>query len=115
MHYSDILANTIEKDKAYGTVTGRLKPSPFTFCRVTTNDSLGLIQSYVGEGEITDDAAESFGGYGVVRIQKLQKLLAHICENGYEHHVGMNRSRVAGALEEAFSKYLGWLVYHHEA
>jgi len=27
----------------------------------------------------------------------------------------MNASRTASVLSEAFSRYLGWEVYHHEA
>jgi hypothetical protein len=29
----------------------------------------------------------SFGGYGVIKIPNFQKLLHHICENGFEHHI----------------------------
>jgi L-fucose isomerase-like protein len=37
-----------------------------------------------------------------------RKLLRYICENGFEHHVAINLSTQADALEEAFTKYLGW-------
>jgi len=67
----------------------------------------------VGEGEITDDPVDTFGGYGVVQIPAFQDLLHYICENGYEHHVAVNPTRVADAIAEAFSKYLGWDVYYH--
>ena len=113
MDYQEIIASSVGKENTYGTVVGKLRPTPITFCRVSTNDSLGLIQSYMGEGEITGDEVESFGGYGVVRIPRFQRLLAHICTHGYEHHVAMNPSHVADAVEEAFSRYLGWSVYHH--
>ena len=42
-------------------------------------------------------------------------ILQHICENGYEHHVAASRSEVSHAVAEAFSKYMGWSVYHHAA
>jgi L-fucose isomerase-like protein len=113
MDYQEIIAGTVGKERTYGTVVGRIQPTPVTYCRVSTNDSFGVIQSYLGEAEITDDPVETFGGYGVVRVPGFQKLLAHICENGFEHHVAMNPSRVADAVEEAFGKYLGWDVYHH--
>ncbi len=113
MDYQEIIAGSVGKEKTYGTVVGRIKPTPVTYCRVSTSDSLGIIQVYLGEGEITDDPVDTFGGYGVVRVPEFQKLLAHICDNGFEHHVAMNPSRVADALEEAFSTYLGWEVYHH--
>ena len=114
MDYQEIIAGAVGKDNTYGTVVGKIKPTPVTYCRVSTNDSMGTIQAYLGEGEITDDKVESFGGYGVVRISGFQGLLAHFCEYGYEHHVALNPSRVANALEEAFGKYLGWAVYHHQ-
>ena len=113
MDYQEIIAGTVGKENTYGTIVGRLQPSQFTYCRVSTNDGLGMIQSYFGEGEITDDPLETFGGYGVVKIPGFQNLLAHICTNGYEHHVAVNASRIADVLEEAFSGYLGWSAYHH--
>jgi L-fucose isomerase-like protein len=113
MDYQEIIAGSVGKENTYGTVVGKLKPNPVTFCRVSTNDYVGSIQAYLGEGEITDDPVNTFGGYGVVRIPGFQRLLAHICEYGYEHHVAMNPSQVADAVEEAFGKYLGWSVYHH--
>ncbi len=69
--------------------------------------------AYVGEGELTDDPLTTFGGYGVVRVPNLQKLLAYICENGFEHHTAINLSLHAAAVGEALGKYLGWQVYHH--
>jgi len=50
----------------------------------------------------------------VVRIPNFQKLLAYICENGYEHHVALNQTQVADAVYEALTKYLGWEVYYHK-
>ncbi len=113
MDYQEIIAGSVGKENTYGTLVGKLRPTPITYCRVSTNDVKGTVQAYLGEGEITDDRVKSFGGYGVVRIGDFQGLLAHICENGYEHHVALNPSRVAAAVDEAFSKYLGWSVYHH--
>ena len=46
---------------------------------------------------------------------QFQKLLRFICENGFEHHVAINPTRVAFGLKEALSTYLGWEVYHHGA
>jgi L-fucose isomerase-like protein len=115
MDYQEIIAGTVGKESTYGTVVGRVKTGPFTYCRVSTDDSRGVIRAYVGEGELTDDPLETFGGYGVVRIPDFQELLQHICENGYEHHVAINLSQVASAVNEALSKYLGWEVYYHRA
>ena len=101
------------KENTYGTIVGRVKASPFTYCRVSTDDFNGKILAYLGEGELTNDPLKTFGGYGVVKIPNLQKLLAHICENGFEHHVAISPSLVAPAVDEALSKYMGWEVYHH--
>jgi L-fucose isomerase-like protein len=114
MSYQDIIAGTVGKENIYGTVVGRIKSGPFTYCRVSTDDARGVIRVYLGEGEVTDDPLQTFGGYGVVNIPNFQGLLKHICENGYEHHVAVNRSQVAAAVNEALSKYLGWDVYYHK-
>lgn len=114
MDYQDIIAGTVGKENTYGTIVGRVRTGPFTFCRVSTDDLNGRIATYVGEGELTDDRMKTFGGYGVFRIPDLQKLLYTICENGFEHHVAINLSQTASVIHEAFEKYLGWDVYHHK-
>ncbi len=114
MDYQAIIAGTVGKDKTYGTVVGRLKSSPFTYCRVSTDDLNGRVLAYLGEGDLTDDPVSTFGGYGVVRIPRFQELLAYICENGFEHHVAVNPARVAPALNEALTKYMGWSTYYHK-
>jgi L-fucose isomerase-like protein len=81
---------------------------------VSTDDERGVIRAYLGEGQVTDDPLETFGGYGVVQIPDLQGLLHYICENGFEHHVAINLSQCAGAVNEALSKYMGWDVYYHK-
>ncbi len=115
MSYQDIIAGTVGKENTYGTVVGRIKSGPFTYCRVSTDDSRGVIRVYGGEGEVTDDPLKTFGGYGVVHIPNFQGLLKHICENGFEHHVAVNRSQSAAAVSEALGKYVGWEVYYHGA
>jgi len=113
MDYQEIIAGSVGKENTYGTVVGRIRPGPFTYCRVSTDDERGVIRAYLGEGEVTDDPLETFGGYGVVHIPDFQKLLHYICENGYEHHVAVNPSQCAAAVHEALSKYMGWDVYYH--
>jgi L-fucose isomerase-like protein len=113
MDYQEIIAGSVGKENTYGTVVGRVKAGPFTYCRVSTDDERGLIRAYLGEGMLTDDPLQTFGGYGVIRIPDFQGLLHHICENGFEHHVAINLSQCAGAVHEALAKYLGWEVYHH--
>jgi len=114
MDYQEIIAGTVGKENTYGTVVGKIKPTPLTYCRVSTDDYNGTVRAYVGEGEITNDRLDTFGGYGVIKVPAFQELLHYICENGFEHHVAVNPSRVADAIVEAFDKYLGWDVYYHK-
>ncbi len=114
MDFQEIIAGTVGKENTFGTVVGRVRTGPFTYLRVSTDDLNGKIVAYVGEGELTDDQLKTFGGYGVVRVPQLQKLLHYICENGYEHHVAVNLSETASAVNEALGKYLGWDVYLHQ-
>ncbi len=113
MDYQEIIAGTVGKENTYGTVVGRMKSTPFTFLRIGTDDASGRIHAYTGEGEFTADPLKTFGGYGVCRIPRFQKLLAYICENGFEHHVAVNQSRIGSGVKEALGRYLGWEVYHH--
>ena len=114
MDYQEIIAGTVGKENTYGTVVGRLKAAPFTFLRATTDDALGCIRAYVGEGETTADPLDTFGGVGVVRIPNFQGLLRYICENGFEHHVAVNPTRIAAGVREALDRYLGWDVLFHQ-
>ncbi len=113
MDYQDIIAGTVGKDNTYGTCVGRVKASPMSYCRLSTRDREGKIAAYVGEGRFTDDPIETFGGYAVAEIPRMQDLLHYICENGFEHHVATNMSSVAGAVYEAAQRYLGWNIYYH--
>ena len=115
MDFQEIIAGSVGKNNTFGTVVGKLKSGPLTYCRVSTDDLAGKLRAYVGEGEITDDRPQSFGGYGVVRIPEMQKLLKHICRHGYEHHVAVNRSHYGAAVAEALSNYKAWDTYHHQA
>jgi len=114
MDFQEIIAGSVGKANAFGTVVGRVKASPMTYLRVSTVDACGMIAAYVGEGEFTSDPLETFGGAGVVQIPNLQGLLRYICENGFEHHVAANLSQVASAVAEALGNYLGWDVYYHK-
>ena len=115
MDYQAIIGGTVGNENTYGTIVGRIKAEPFTFCRVSTDDFSGRILAYVGEGEVTEDPLRTFGGVGVVHVKNFQKLLRYICDKGFEHHAAINLSQVAWSVNEAFSKYLGWDVYYHNA
>jgi L-fucose isomerase-like protein len=113
MDYQEIIAGSVGKDNTYGTVVGRISPGAATFCRTTTDDAAGVISAYVGEGEFTNDKLETFGGYGVMKIEDLQFLMQYICNMGFEHHVAVNRTEKANAIAEALDNYMGWEVYRH--
>ncbi|MBM4027303.1 MAG: fucose isomerase [Planctomycetes bacterium] len=113
MDYQEIIAGSVGKENTYGTIVGRIKASPATFCRTMTDDVDGVMRAYVGEGQFTDDALETFGGYGVMQIEELQTLLTYICRMGFEHHVAVSLSQTAAPIAEALSNYLAWDVYHH--
>jgi L-fucose isomerase-like protein len=74
----------------------------------------GRISTYVGEGRFTDDPLKTFGNRAVVEAPGLQRLMRHICRNGFEHHAAMNASHSAAVLVEAFEQYLDWGVYHRQ-
>ena len=114
MDYQEIIAGSVGKENTYGTIAGRVAAGPFTYARVSTDDLTGRIKAYVGEAHFTDDTLKTFGGYGVFKVKKLQKLLRYICQEGFEHHVAATRSNVAPVLEEAFGNYLDWGVYRHK-
>ena len=114
MDYQEIIAGTVGKDNTYGTVVGRIAPGKATFCRTATDDTAGIIGVYVGEGEFTNDKLDTFGGYGVMKIANLQRLMQYVCRMGFEHHVAVNRIEKADAIAEALDNYMGWDVYRHE-
>ncbi|HMK09421.1 MAG TPA: L-fucose/L-arabinose isomerase family protein [Anaerolineales bacterium] len=113
MDYQAIIAGTVGKENTFGTIVGRVRETPFTYCRVSPDDFHGRIRAYLGEGRLTNDPLRTFGGYGVVRVERLQELLAYICAEGFEHHVAINPSRCASILQEGLGKYMGWDLYHH--
>ena len=115
MDFQEIIAGSVGKDNTFGTVVGQLKAGPLTYCRVSTDDLKGKMRAYTGEGEITPDKLRSFGGYGVIHVPKLQDLLQHVCKNGYEHHVSVNRRHFGRAVYDALANYNGWEVYNHKA
>ena len=110
-----ILAAGFGQDNTWGAMHGRTPEGPITFARVRTDDLKGRICAYVGDGKMTADPLDTWGTRAVVEIPGLQRLLAYICREGFEHHVAMTASSVAGAVGEAMETYLGWDVYRHTA
>jgi L-fucose isomerase-like protein len=115
MDFQEIIAGSVGKANTFGTIVGSLKAGPLTYCRVSTDDLNGKLRAYCGEGEITSDKLQTFGGYGVVKIPQLQSLLQFVCKHGFEHHVAVNRSHYGRAVADALANYKGWEVHHHVA
>jgi len=112
---AEILSTTLGTENTYGAVAGRVPAGPLTYARISTDDTYGMIRTYVGEGEFTDDVLDTFGARAVVHVPNLQNLMQYICNNGFEHHCAMSASHSAGVLAEAFETYFGWEVYNNEA
>jgi L-fucose isomerase-like protein len=111
----DVIGSVVGREKCFGAVKGKVQPGPMTFFRASTDDRLGAIKAYVGEGEFTADPFPMDGGIAVTKVQRLRPLLGFIARNGFEHHVAMVRGHHAEAVNEAVSRYLGWPIYRHEA
>ena len=109
----DILATTLGTDVSFGALKGRVKPGKMTYLKVSTDDRNGKIKCYLGEGEFTGDALDTFGGVAVCNVPELNKLMHYIAGNGFEHHVALVQAEVADVLEEALQTYMGWDVYRH--
>lgn len=109
-----ILGSTLGVQNTWGAMEGRTPAGKLTFARFTTDDTAGVIRGYVGEGTTTDDELRTFGHRAVARIPRLQSLLRHVCEQGFEHHVAVNPSHVGAVVAEACARYLGWSMHVHE-
>ena len=109
-----VLGRTLGKVNTFGAVYGKVTKGDFTFFRISTDDTKGVIKAYLGTGEITDDPYGMDGCIAVTKVDNLQILMKHICRNGFEHHVAMIRNVVKDILNEAIEGYLGWNLYVHE-
>lgn len=110
-----ILGTSVGVENTYGALDGRTPAMPLTYGRISTDDPKGIIKAYIGEGELTNDALETFGNRAVAKIPGLQNLMNYVCKNGFEHHVVMNASKTAFILEEALGNYMGWEIYLHKS
>jgi len=113
MSTAPIIGTSVGTENTYGALDGRTPASPLTYGRISTDDCKGVMKAYIGEGELTNDALNTFGNRAVAQINNLQGLMRYVCRNGFEHHVVMNASKTAGVLKEAFENYLGWETYQH--
>ena len=109
-----VLGRALGKINTFGAVYAKVSAGDFTFFRISTDDTKGMIKAYVGEGKMTDDPYGMDGCIVVTEVPELQKLMKYICKNGFEHHVALVRADVAGVIEEALDSYFGWDLYVHE-
>ncbi len=105
-----ILANAVGEGRSWGCNVGRIKPGPFTYGSLMTED--GLLKFYLGEGRFTGDPIpdDFFGCGGVAEIEGLQDALQTIGYGGYRHHTSVTPGRVLAPVCEAFENYLGYEV-----
>jgi L-fucose isomerase-like protein len=67
-----ILGTSVGTENTYGALDGRTPAMPLTFGRISTDDCKGIIKAYIGEGELTNDALNTFGNRAVAQINDLQ-------------------------------------------
>ena len=81
----DVLGSVLGKENCFGAVKGKVQPGPMTFFRASTDDRLGTIKAYVGEGEFTADpfahgrrhrGDESGAAAAAARLHRAQRLRA---------------------------------------
>ena len=114
MDFQEIIAGTVGKVNTFGTCVGRVKASPMSYARFSTNDRAGKIRGYVGDGEFTDDPLKTFGGAGVVEIPRMQDLLRYICDERLRaSRCRQSFARQLRIVYEAATRYLGWEMYWH--
>ena len=112
---AEVLGTTLGEENTWGAVNARALNGPMTYARIDTDDRRGVIKTYVGQGQFTDDPLTLISGTkAVVEVRELQALLRYICKNGFAHHCAMTLGHVSGILDEAFNTYLNWETYHHE-
>lgn len=100
-------------EKSFGAIQGRIPAESCTFLRIETDDINGKIKGILGEGRYTEDPLQTFGGYGVLQILHLQKLLKKLCKNGFAHHVAATLNKVGDIVYEALTTYLEWDIDYH--
>lgn len=105
-----ILSNSVGEGCSFGCNVGRIKPSPFTFASMMTED--GMLKFYIGDGQFAADPIPEnfFGCAGVATIDRLQDVLLYVARNGHRHHVSVTPGSVVQPVTEALGYYLGFDV-----
>ena len=60
-------------ENTYGAVAGRVPAGPMTYARISTDDNQGIIRTYMGEGEFTNDPLDTFGARAVIHTARIAK------------------------------------------
>jgi len=110
----DVLGETLGRENSFGAIKGHVAAGPMTYFRISTDDRKGRIKASLGQGQFTDDPFDMDGGIAVCKVPRLRELMAHLCREGFEHHIAMARTHFAEVLHEATEKYMNWNLYHHK-
>lgn len=72
----------------------------------------GELCAFVTEGELTKDTLpkEFFGCGTVFKKSDAGDMLEYMATNGFRHHVAITKGNFASAINEAFTKYLGYKI-----
>jgi L-fucose isomerase-like protein len=94
--------------KGWGCNVGRIAAFDMSYASAKTEN--GVLSWYFGEGRMTDDPIEKafFGCAGVAEIPGLEKVLEMVSRKGFRHHVSVTKGHYGRALNEAFTRYLGF-------
>jgi len=113
---AEVLGTTLGPENTWGATDGRSPAGPLTYARVDTDDRLGKIKTYYGEGYLTNDPLSRIpGNSAVAEVEDLQGLMRYACKNGFAHHCAMTDAHVADVMDEALDYYLGWDTYYHRS
>ena len=91
-----------------GAVEGNLVSGEVTVGNIVTDN--GKINSFVGQGTLTDDPIDSdfFGNASVFYKENLPEMLTYMSRNGYKHHTVVAKGEFADVINEVFTNYLGY-------
>lgn len=107
----DVLGDSIGRAKCFGAVKGKVRFSPMTHFRLSSDGRAGTLKP--GEGEFIDHPFGMDGGIATTRVKDLRQLMRFVTQNGFEHHVAMVRGHHADVVAEAVTRNLNWSFYHH--
>jgi L-fucose isomerase-like protein len=63
---AEVLGTTLGPENTWGALDGRTPAGPLTYARIDTDDRLGLIKAYFGEGKTTNDPLSRIPGNSAV-------------------------------------------------